>query len=71
MNIQTRSLNEITQEAIALLSKELGLVATVRFLGQFTTGYGNYTEERDALFKDLTLEDALAAMKGTAASQRE
>jgi hypothetical protein len=63
MTIQTKPLSEITQEAIGLLSKELGIVATVRFLGQFTTGYGNYTEEREALFEDLTLDQALDAMK--------
>ena len=65
MNIETRSLNEITQEAIELLARELGIVATLRFLGQFTTGYGNYTEEREALFKDMTLEQVLAAIKKT------
>jgi hypothetical protein len=63
MTIQAKPLSEITQQAIELLSKELGVVATVRFLGQFTTGYGNYTEEREALFEDLTLDQALAAMR--------
>lgn len=63
MTIQAKPLSEITQQAIELLSKELGIVATVRFLGQFTSGYGNYTEEREALFKDLTLDQALAAMR--------
>ena len=55
MNAQTKPLSEITEQAIELLTKELGLVATLRFLNQFTTGYGNYTEEREALFKDLTV----------------
>jgi hypothetical protein len=64
MNVPAKPLSEITEQAIELLTKELGLVATLRFLNQFTTGYGNYTEERESLFKDLTLEDALAAMKG-------
>jgi hypothetical protein len=41
----------------------MGIVDTVRFLNQFTTGYGDYTEEREALFKDLTLEEILAAIK--------
>lgn len=63
MTIQTKPLSEITQQAIELLSKELGIVATVRFLGQFTTGYGNYTEERETLFEDLTLDHALDAMR--------
>lgn len=63
MTIHAKPLSEITQQAIELLSKELGIVATVRFLGQFTTGYGNYTEEREALFEDLTLDQALVAMR--------
>lgn len=63
MNVQVKPLTEITQQAIELLSKELGIVATVRFLSQFTTGYGNYTEDRESLFQGLTLEQALTAMK--------
>jgi hypothetical protein len=63
MNVQTRPLSEITRHAIDLLSKEMGIVDTVRFLNQFTTGYGDYTEEREALFKDLTLDELLASIK--------
>lgn len=63
MNIQAKPLNEITRQAIDLLSKEIGITDTVRFLNQFTTGYGNYTEEREALFKDMTLDEVLAVIK--------
>jgi hypothetical protein len=63
MNVQQKSLREITRHAIDLLSKEMGIVDTVRFLTQFTTGYGDYTEEREALFKDLTLDEILTTMK--------
>jgi hypothetical protein len=63
MNVQTKPLSEITQQAIDLLFKEMGIVNTMRFLNQFTTGYGDYTQEREALFKDLTLDEILAAMK--------
>lgn len=63
MNVQAKPLTEITRNAIDLLSKEMGIVDTVRFLNQFTTGYGNYTEERDALFKDMTLDEILVAIK--------
>jgi hypothetical protein len=63
MNVQTKPLSEITQQAIDLLFKEMGIVNTIRFLNQFTTGYGDYTQEREALFKDLTLDELLAAMK--------
>jgi hypothetical protein len=63
MNVQAKPLSEITRHAIDLLAKEIGIVDTVRFLNQFTTGYGDYTEEREALFKDLTLDEILATMK--------
>jgi hypothetical protein len=66
MNVQVKPLAEITQQAIEILYRELGVVATVRFLSQFTTGYGNYTEERESLFEGLTMDQALAAMKKTA-----
>lgn len=57
MSVQPKPLSELTQEAIDILFKEIGIVNTVRFLNQFTTGYGNYTEERESLLKDLTLDE--------------
>jgi hypothetical protein len=65
MNVQVKPLSEITRHAIDLLSKEMGIVDTVRFLNQFTTGYGDYTTERESLFKDLTLDEIVASMKKT------
>ena len=65
MTVQPKPLSEITKQALDLLAKELGVVDTVRFLNQFTTGYGDYTQERETLFKDLTLDEILAALKGT------
>lgn len=63
MSSQTESLSQITQQAIEILFKEIGIVSTVRFLNQFSIGYGNYTEERDALFQDLTLDEILQQMQ--------
>jgi hypothetical protein len=40
MNAKPKPLAEVTREAVRLLYKEIGIVNTVRFLGQFTTGYG-------------------------------
>lgn len=56
-------LTELTVTAIRLLCKEIGVVNTARFLNQFTTGYGNYTEERDHLFEHMTVDDIVAAIK--------
>jgi hypothetical protein len=60
MIAETRPLAEITQEALRLLYREMGLVNTVRFLNQFTGGYGNYTEERRAANEDQSLDELLA-----------
>ena len=69
MNVQAKPLREITHQAIGLLFKEMGVVNTVRFLNQFTTGYGDYTEEREDRLKDLTLDDILSAMQNVAGQQ--
>jgi hypothetical protein len=63
MIVETRPLAEITQDAFRVLYKEIGLVNTVRFVNQFTTGYGNYTEEREQLFAGMTLDDIVAEIK--------
>ena len=47
MMLETKPLNQITHEAIRVLYQEIGVVNTVRFLNQFTLGYGDYTAERD------------------------
>jgi len=58
-----RPLIEVNQQAISLLYKELGVVDAVRFLKQFTQGYGNYTQEREILFADKTLEDIVSEIE--------
>ncbi len=60
MIAETRPLTEITQDALRVLYRELGLVNTIRFLNQFTTGFGNYTEERRALLENQTVDELLA-----------
>jgi hypothetical protein len=65
MTVITRPLAEITQEAIGILCREIGIVNTIRFVNQFTVGYGNYTEEREALFGDMSLDEIIAEVKHT------
>lgn len=60
MIVETRPLTEITQEALRLLYRDLGIVDTIRFLNQFTAGFGDYTTERRALIENQTLDDTLA-----------
>jgi hypothetical protein len=63
MGVQTRPLAEVTQAAIRVPCREIGPVDTMRFVGQFTVGYGDYTAERDELFEGMTLDDMIAEIK--------
>ena len=63
MNVQAKPLNDISKEAILVLNNTIGITNTLRFLNQFTTGYGDYTEERVKLFKDLSLDDIITEIK--------
>lgn len=56
-------LAEITEKALEVLIRELGLVKTLRFVSQFTAGYGNYTEERKKMFEGMTLDDIVSEIK--------
>ncbi|MBW3623002.1 MAG: hypothetical protein KY468_06275 [Armatimonadetes bacterium] len=63
MIVEQKPLAEINQTAIHLLCREMGVVNTLRFMSQFTKGHGNYTEERDDLFGEMTLEEILGEIK--------
>ena len=56
-------LMEINQQAIRLLYKELGTANAVRFLKQFTVGFGDYTKERDTIFGQKTLDEIVGEIK--------
>ncbi len=43
--------------------KKIGIVDTLRFISQFTMGYGDYTQEREELFAALTLDDIVTEIK--------
>ncbi len=57
MNQQQNTLYEINREAFIVLTKELGLSKTIRFLNQFNTGKGNYTKLKDGIYKEKTVQD--------------
>lgn len=63
MTVQTKPLAQITAEAIKILCREIGAADTARFINQFTAGCGNYSEEREQLFKDMTMDDMISAIK--------
>lgn len=63
MTSHPRPLAEVTYEAINMLLREIGVVDTVRFLNQYTAGYGNHSEERERLFGHLTLDKIIGEIK--------
>jgi hypothetical protein len=63
MTSKLKPLSEVNHQAIRLLSEQIGVVDTFRFINQFTTGHGNYTEERDALYSHLTLDEIVSAIE--------
>ena len=63
MITDVRPLIEIHQQAIHLLYNELGVVDTVRFLKQFTQGYGNYTQEREVIFANKKLDEIVSEIE--------
>ena len=58
-----KPLSEVNYQAIRLLAEQMGVVDTFRFVNQFTTGHGNYTDERDRLVGHLTLDDIVSAIE--------
>lgn len=56
MEAKAMSPLEIRRKGIQVLSKELGFVGMVRFLHQFDTGSGDYTQERRELLQGQTIE---------------
>jgi hypothetical protein len=63
MTVATMPLTELTTSTIKLLCREIGIVNTARFINQFTIGYGNYTEEREQLIGDMTVDEIVAEIK--------
>lgn len=59
MNIQQRPVAEIVADAIRILTQEIGPADTARFIAHFSTGYGNYTEERERLLADYSVDDVV------------
>ena len=57
MTVPTQPLSEITREAVGVLVRELGVARTLRFLGQYRKGTGDYTADRHEWLPDLTLDE--------------
>jgi hypothetical protein len=58
-----KPLAELTSQALTLLVQHIGTTDTIRFLSQYTSGGGNYTEERTLLFQDMTLDSLVSTIQ--------
>ena len=63
MATKTLSLAELSHRAIGILSRELGVVDALRFMSQFSNGFGDYTVDRERMFADKTLKEIVAEIK--------
>lgn len=59
----TLTLSEINKEAMELLYNELGISKTIKFLNQFSTGKGNYTEQKELLYDGKTVQDIVEQIR--------
>jgi hypothetical protein len=57
MGTSLETIEEVTHKAIRILSREMGLADTARFLRHFVGGSGNYVEERHALLGNPSVEE--------------
>ena len=63
MSTAPMPLAAITETAIRVLCREIGPVNTARFLNQFTTGFGDYTAERDQIVGEPTVAELVAEIE--------
>ena len=70
MNATMRPLAEISEEAAAILIREMGVVDALRFLSQMRPGSGDYTKERGEWLNDLSLDQITSAIKSKRPKRR-
>jgi hypothetical protein len=60
---RTESGSRVNRRATDALVREVGIVDTLRFLNQFRVGGGDYTAQRDQLFKGMSVKDIIRDIK--------
>jgi hypothetical protein len=63
MSTATKTLEQIRQDGLAALKRELGMADMIRFLQMFETGRGDYTQQRQEWLKDADIESVLAEIR--------
>jgi hypothetical protein len=62
MNVAAMSLEQLRQRGIAALAKELGPVGMIRFLQQYESGSGDYSQDRHQWLPD-DMQTIMAAIR--------
>jgi hypothetical protein len=70
MTAALRPLAEITEEATAILIREMGVVDALRFLSQLRAGSGDYTKERGQWLDNLSLDQITSDIKAKRQKKR-
>ena len=60
---KSMSLYQIRLEGWKALTERLGAAGAMRFMMQYDPGSGDYSQERQEMFADLTLEEVLASIE--------
>lgn len=59
MKTKAMTLEDIRSEGIEILGREIGPVNAIRFLQQFESGKGNYTEQRRKYLGKMKVKDII------------
>lgn len=57
MKTQTLTMEEIRAEGMEILAKKMGPVNMIRFMQQFDTGRGNYSQERHRVTGKMSMKE--------------
>lgn len=63
MSVSIQPMSELTNRATHALIQELGIVDAMRFLNQHRAGSGDYTADREQLFKGESVRSIAADIK--------
>jgi len=69
MSVHIQPIGELTNRAKNALIQELGVIDAMRFLNQFRVGSGDYTTERERLFKGESVKSIIADIKSRRSEQ--
>lgn len=60
--VEYKTEQEVQKMGIDILYKGLGATDFIRFMQQFSQGYGNYTDDRQQWQKSYSVDDIVAEM---------